>query len=433
MNLRALPPAMIVSCALAASAAALPSFPGAEGYGADTEGGRGGSVIVVTSLEDSGPGSFRAALESEGPRVVVFAVGGEIALTREVVAKGRLTVAGQTAPGSGVTITGARIQIAGDDVIIRGLRVRPGDGPGQDKNARDAISIGAEGRVVRRVVIDSCSLTWATDENAAIWGGGEDVTWSNNIIAEALNEAGHKAGKHSMGMLVGAGARRVSIHGNVFAANRWRNPQLMAPDETEIVNNFVAGYGPDGLSIAKGPARVDVLNNVYQAGPSTPDPAARPALALTSEDPGDRFHVSGNETPMGLDVTRGPGSARLVPERVAAGSGLVVRPTAEVRARALALAGARAPRLDPVDARILEEAASGQGRVLANLDALGPDRWRPEAAISTVVDIDRDGVPDEAERRIGGDPETRDSHLAAGPEGYTVIEVYVNGLLPVAD
>lgn len=422
--------AIVLACSLASSGAALPAFPGAEGFGSDTEGGRGGQVLRVISLDDSGPGTLRAALEAEGPRVVVFAVGGEIVLKKQIVAKGRLTLAGQTAPGDGVTVTGARIQVVGDDVIIRGLRVRPGDGPGQDKNARDAISIGVTGHVVKRVIVDHCSLTWATDENASIWGGAEDVTWSNNIIAEGLNEAGHEQRQHSMGMLIGSGARRISIHGNLLAANRWRNPQLAAPDRTEIVNNFVAGYGPDGLSIDKGPARVDVINNVYQAGPSTPDPKTRAALALVSDDPGDRFFLSGNETPMGPDAARGPGVGRIVPDRVASGSGLQVRPTEDVRERALAQAGARAPRLDPNDGRIVAEAASGQGRVLPNLAALGDSLWRPRLVLASEADVDRDGVPDAAERLIGSDPEVRDSHIPLMPGGYTPIEVYANGLLP---
>lgn len=421
--------ACLLALALARPAAALPSFPGAEGFGAVAKGGRGGPVLHVSSLADSGPGSLRAALEFDGPRIVVFDIGGEIVLRREIVARGRLTVAGQTAPGDGITISGARIQVAGDDVIIRGLRIRPGDGPGQDKDARDALSIGAEGRVVKRVIIDQCSLTWATDENAAIWGGAADVTWSRNLIAEGLDEAGHSQVRHSMGLLVGAGARRVSIHGNLFAANRWRNPQLAAPDRIEVVNNLVIGYGPEGLSVAAGPATVDIINNVYQAGPATPDPATRAAIELGSDDVRDRFYLSGNDTPMGRDVARGPGLARLAAERVAAGSGLRLLPTEAVRGRTLATAGARAPRLDPIDARIVAEAEAASGRAPAGLAAPGAPVWRGPMALAVEPDSDLDGVPDAAERRIGSDPGFPDSHLPLEPDGYAIIEIYANDLL----
>jgi hypothetical protein len=421
--------ACLLAFALAPPAAALPSFPGAQGFGAVAQGGRGGPVLHVSNLAEAGPGSLRAALEFDGPRIVVFDIGGEIVLSREIVAPGRLTLAGQTAPGDGITISGARIQIAGDDVIIRGLRIRPGDGPGQDKDSRDALSIGAEGRVVKRVIIDHCSLTWATDENAAIWGGVEDVTWSRNLIAEGLDEAGHSQVRHSMGLLVGAGATRVSIHGNLFAANRWRNPQLAAPDRIEVVNNLAVGYGPEGLSVTKGPATIDVINNVYQAGPATPDPTTRAAIELGSDDARDRFFLSGNETPMGLDVARGPGLARLASERVAAGSGLRILPTEAVRGLTLATAGARAPRLDPIDARILAEAEAASGQAPANLATPGAPAWRSPMALGVEADTDLDGVPDAAERRIGSDPAAFDSHLPLEPDGYAVIEIYANDLL----
>lgn len=412
----------------------LPSFPDAEGFGATTPGGRGGPVIAVTSLADAGPGTLRAALqETEGPRIVIFAVEGEIALTDEIVVGGQATVLGHVAPGAGVTITGARLRVAGDDVILRGLRIRPGDGPGQNRDDRDAISIGDRNHVVRRVVVDRNSLTWATDENLALWWTVEDVTLSNNLIAEALLRAGHSQVRHSTGLLVGGGARRVSIHGNLLASNFWRNPQIHSAQDIEFVNNLVVNPGPEAFASTTAPTTIDVINNVFVAGPATPSPRDRAAIGLRVDEPGVALHVSGNATPMGPDAIRGPGLARLSPQRVVAPSGLTVRPTGTTRARALALAGARAPTLDPVDARILAEAAAGRGRIIdspAEVGGLMADARTP--APVREADRDGDGVPDAAELRLGSDPDVADSHLAPEPGGYVWIERYAETLWPQA-
>ena len=249
------------------------AFPGAQGFGAETAGGRGGRIVKVVNLDPAGEGSLRWALEDlHGPRIVVFEVGGVIDLDRQVRVGGKVTIAGQTAPGEGITVRGGRLVVVGDDVIVRGLRLRPGDGPGQDPSARDAISVGIEDGPVRRVIVDHNSLTWATDENAATWYDVSDVTFSNNIIAEGLSDSRHAKGDHSMGMLIGDGARRVSAIGNLLAHNRHRNPTTKAATEIEILNNLVYNSGPNALEIPKGaggPMTAHAVGNVFIAGPDT--------------------------------------------------------------------------------------------------------------------------------------------------------------------
>ena len=188
------------STELATMLTTLPSFPGAEGFGATTAGGRGGAIVKVTNLNDSGAGSLRWALEDlDKPRIVLFDVGGLITLKDSIQVNGDVTVAGQTAPGSGVTIRGGRLQVVEDDAIIRGLKFRPGDGSGQDFGERDGISVGINKTLVERVVIDSNSMTWATDENTSVWSGARDVTYSNNIIAEGLYELDASRGRPQHG------------------------------------------------------------------------------------------------------------------------------------------------------------------------------------------------------------------------------------------
>jgi hypothetical protein len=142
-----------------AGAASLPAFPGAEGFGATTPGGRGGKVLFVTNLDDSGPGSLRAACEAEGPRIVIFRIGGLIRLKQDlVVRKPFLTIAGQSAPGDGVCLRDATFGVATHDVVVRFLRVRLGDESRKEGDAIDLL------HGCRNVILDHCSATWSVDE-----------------------------------------------------------------------------------------------------------------------------------------------------------------------------------------------------------------------------------------------------------------------------
>ena len=218
----------------------VPAFPGAQGWAAHTPGGRGGRIIRVTTLASEGPGSFLEAVNAKGPRIVVFEVGGVIDLDLKTVKirEPFLTIAGQTAPQPGITLIRGGIDIATHDVVVRHLRVRPGEA-GQPKRSGvdfDAIStVGAHD-----VIVDHCSLTWATDENLSASGprfGGDDVaqwrektshriTFSHNLIAEGLAHATHGKGEHSKGSLIHDNARDILIVGNLYAHNRERNPMF---------------------------------------------------------------------------------------------------------------------------------------------------------------------------------------------------------------
>ena len=226
----------------------IPAFPGAEGFGMYTTGGRGGSVLEVTNLNDAGPGSFRAAVEAEGSRTVVFRVSGTIRLeNRLLITNPNLTIAGQTAPGNGICIQGHELSVDADNIIIRFLRVRPCDVLGEPIG--DAIS----GRFIKDMIIDHCSMSWSMDE-ACTWYALANVTVPWCTIAESLDSSLHPKGAHGAGHATGG--FNLSLHHNLIVHNNFRNPRfggygnlvdLIVNFRNNVVYNFVtSGYGGQG-------------------------------------------------------------------------------------------------------------------------------------------------------------------------------------------
>ncbi|MGF1476081.1 MAG: polysaccharide lyase family 1 protein [Geminicoccaceae bacterium] len=411
------------------------AFPGALGFGADASGGRGGKVVRVTNLRDAGEGSLRWALEDlTGPRIVIFDVAGLITLRDQIRVNGDVTVAGQTAPGA-LTIRGARLQIVGSNVIIRGLRLRPGDDPnGQDPESRDALSIGAADRVVEDVIIDRNSLSWATDENAATWFPVRNVSLSNNIIAEGLNRSIHPEGEHSMGALIGDDAERISVIANIFAHNKYRNPQAKNARAVEIFNNLIYNYGPGGVELladGETPSTARVAGNLFIPGAASLD---REPIRLHGEDRAGRYVVEQNlaltldsETVTSADRIGGDGRSRVISEYAFSGSGYRALATDQVESHVLAYAGARVPDVDPIDRRILASVRDRTGDLIDTPAEVGgyllpePCPRRP--------DSDGDGMPDQFELDQGFDPSIDDAGLDDDADGYTNIEEYLNALI----
>ena len=417
----------------------VPAFPGAQGFGTDTPGGRGGAVCKVTNLRDSGRGSLRSCVERTGPRHVVFRTGGTILLEDRLdIENPYITVAGQTAPGGGITLrmkpgTGTdegALKIDTHDVVIRYLRFRPGDGGGAD-DSHDGISAHREGGGAYNIVLDHNSISWAVDENVNIYYDAKNYTLSNNIISEALSRAGHPEGEHSKGMLLGGGSSNASIHGNLFVSNVDRNPQISGVSVADVRNNVVYNYGRGSgggvtlVSSSKGEPRVNWVGNFYKPGPASP---RRRAEFDTYEGDTGRTHRwfgarNARWTPQGVRPARvardafGRVSSPLRAPRVT-----TTRPLRAYR-QALADAGASHVR-DAVDRRLVRQVRRGTGSVR---NAAGP--WPALARGTAPRDRDGDGMPNRFERAHGTNPNVRDAHKDVDRNGYDAIEDWYNGLV----
>lgn len=404
--------------------AQIPAFPGAEGFGSDATGGRGGTVIKVTNLNNSGAGSLRDAVNASGPRIVVFETGGIINLTSDLnITSPYLTIAGQTAPGDGICVSGRQVSIQADHVIIRGMRFRLGDGT----SGSDALQVNGHSSTVENVIIDHCSISWATDENTSTYQNVEDITFSWNIISEGIN-----ADYHGMGMLIGQlGAKRISIHHNLFAHNRERQPVIQGDTETEIVNNVVYNWQNKGTDVMA-EALTDIIGNCYKPGLDWNGSrkgvyfrsTTAQAFVESNIGPG-RPTNTGNE----WDVCEGSESNRSLVSVVSSNSITTNSPT-DAYALVLDDAGATIPQRDPVDLRIVQDVIDSTGHVIDSQDDVGGfpiyDPGTPP------LDTDNDGMPDEWEISHGLDPnDPSDANEDRDGDGYTNIEEYINSFFPI--
>lgn len=392
--------ALLALAAGAAAAAPTPAFPGALGDAAATPGGRGGAILRVTTLAADGPGSLAAALATPGPRIVVFEVGGVIDLGRRElrITEPFITIAGQTAPSPGITLVKGGLTIATHDVVVRHLRVRPGSA-GLERGAGvdfDAITtLGA-----RDVIVDQCSLTWATDENLSASGprfGGADpqawrdatshrITFSRNLIAEGLGHSTHAKGEHSKGSLIHDHADGILIVRNLYAHNRERSPLFKGGARGHVVNNLIYDPGAKAMHynlIAeewKGHApqvgRMVVIGNVLRGGPSTPATTALLAvggsgdLELWLED---NLAVDRAGAPL-KELTRyttAPITITRLARRPAWPAGVRPIPAVDVQDAVIAEVGARPWDRDAHDVRILANVIEDRGGLIDHEDQVG--------------------------------------------------------------
>ena len=405
------------------SAQAQLAFPGAEGFGKFTKGGRGGKVIYVTNLNDSGSGSFREAVDASGPRIVVFNVGGTIDLKSQITINNpNITIAGQTAPGDGVLLKGGSVKIKTSEVIIRNIRFRIGS-----SMRDDAITIASNGSELNNIILDHCSVSWSSDENIGINGrngGLKNVTVQNCIIGEGLKN-------HSMGLLVnkimnGVGPDRVSVHKNLFVSNQERNPMIGNEISSTVINNLVHNWKTKGSEYHRG-SYGDVLYNRFKVGDDTQ--ASHRAIEIS--DVGvvgvSSIYLKGNVVPSGIDVVNGDDSnLKSSPHFSNSDYGFVpMTDIAQVESHVLSNAGAF-PR-DAVDNRLINEYKSGTGRTIFNESEAGG--YPTIKGGNAPKDSDNDGMPDEWEVANGLNPNAADDKGDKNGDGYTNIENYINCLV----
>lgn len=392
----------------ASSAHALPVIPGAAGFGMDTVAGRKGTVIKVTNLKASGPGSLKAcASDFNGPRVCVFEVSGIIRITEDLMIRwNNITIAGQTAPSPGIMIRGAALRIQASDVLVQHIRVRAGDDAvGPDPANRDSLKIeGTATKPVRNIIIDHCSFSWAVDEVASVWGVHDNVTFSNNIFSEPLNQSIHPTDdgksieKHGFGVLFGSSPTggRVTLTNNLMAHIVERNP-LSRDREMVMVNNLIynrVNFDVD-LQNEKGlVSKNSVVGNVFVNGPNF-TLHTKPIYLRTKGEftllAGSKVYVKDNSAPQ----NGGTGSSSLVQFTggdVVSGllqtvtmptwnSGLTVRTTANnaVYNSVLKSAGARPYDRDSVDKRIITHVKERGGRIINCVASNGSERCKLSA------------------------------------------------------
>ncbi|MGD8698399.1 MAG: Ig-like domain-containing protein [Gemmatimonadales bacterium] len=373
---------------------ALAVFPGAEGFGVETPAGRHGAILKVTNLDDSGPGSLRAALGSAGPRTIVFEVAGTIALSADLdIREPFVTLAGQTAPSPGITLRGAGLRVFTNDVLIQHIRIRVGDAEsGPDPKIRDALQV--LGPHAYNVVVDHISASWAIDEVVSTWYPLHDVTIRNSIIAEGLHQSLHPEGPHSTGLLIGDESERVAVIGNLFAHNYARNPQFKGGTSGIVANNLIYDPGYQSVRISDaydtGPSLVSVVGNVLVTGPSTINDYLVSIGSSTKEGTG--VYLADNIAPTVLRISSDLQIDPLVGTPPIWTDPLTLRATDDVRAWVLAHAGARPADRDAVDLRIVSEVVQGGGRIINSQTEVGG--WPAQPARSRLLQIPTDPFGD---------------------------------------
>lgn len=487
---------MKLSIAISLIAASLhaqtPAFPSCEGAGKFTNGGRGGSVCVVTNLNKSGPGSLADAV-SQPDRIVTFAVSGIIDLTegktdkpksgKLVIDQPNITILGQTAPGEGICLKGGALVVSASNVIVRYIRSRRGFV--RDTDSGDAIefkpvSVAVQGKPggesqeqfekrkqkkaergkemksfapMERIVLDHCSASWATDENMTITHA-DKTTVSYCIAAEGLDYTNEKQTppNHSEGSLWGSSAAdgRATMHHTLYAHNRLRNPRTTGGDDTPAVltcyNNAVYDWSEYATHTGSERVRLQWLNNFYKPGPSTPKDIAGIVFGFHG-DPEARLFPSGNVIEGNAAATKNNALAvawQHKAERIGQAERklmIVNKPFTELPANLqnaeeavesiLGDAGATLPARDAVDLRVLNSFRDGTGKIIEKETDLPEDqRWPDYRSLPAPQDSDYDGIPDYWEKHFGLNPNDASDSAKISAGGYANVEHYANNTDP---
>lgn len=395
-----------------------PAFPQAEGFGKFSQGGRGGKVLFVTTLLDNPddktkiPGSLRTAIETKGPRTIIFRVSGNISLRRPLkISEPFITIAGQSAPRAGICLQNYALLILTHDVIIRHLRIRPGDIIGRSKK-EDGIDWETDALCItnkaKNVIVDHCSMSWANDEVCSISGAGTDkitVQWS--FITESLNQSTHSKGAHGYGSLIRSNGN-ISFHHNLYAFHRSRSPRPGTYGDGSILldfrNNFMYMGGKGYTS--KDPSRINFIGNFH---PDTPFKATESCTFYTSNNEGTFSGGVNNKEEF-----------KVFPIKTSSAS--------EAKDAIIASAGASLPIRDSVDHRIINLIKAKKGKLINSQKEVGA--WPILKSAPPYIDSDKDGMPDSWENQHKLNSAKADNNLDSDKDGYTNLEEFLNSTDP---
>lgn len=438
------------------------AFPGAEGFGKFTTGGRGGKIFIVSNLHDTGTGSFRNAADAKEKRIIVFAVSGTIHLESKLTIKGDVTIAGQSAPGDGICLADHSVSLGGDNIVIRYLRFRMGDkyqkGGMVDGNGGD----DAFGGVRRKnIIIDHCSMSWSTDEVFSIYAG-DSTTVQWNIISEPLNysyhfETGDKDYEHH-GFGGIWGGRHLTAHHNLFAHCINRNPRFdgirnALEENVDYRNNVIYNWGGNSIYAGEG-GNYNLVNNYFKYGPSTNKNARYRIVSPGKWDkppiPYGKFYVDGNYVDGADDVTKNnwlgiemgnkgteADKKESIVDKPIPSTAIPYQTAKEAYETVLKFVGASYKR-DTLDERIINDVKNRTGRFIdvqggfahGTTYELTVNAWPALNALPAPVDTDKDGMPDDWEKKNGLNiNDTGDASGYTLDKQYTNIELYLNSLI----
>lgn len=436
------------------------AFPGAEGFGRNATGGRGGKVLFVTNLNDSGPGSLRAAVQTSGKRYILFKVSGTIDLNSRLnITNGDLTIAGQTAPGDGITIKNYPVDINADNIIIRYMRFRMGDEAQQEADA-----LG--GRFHKNIMIDHCSMSWSTDECVSFYAN-ENTTVQWSIISESLRNSVHDKGAHGYGGIWGG--KNASFHHNLLAHHDSRNPRLgeeagsafALTDLVDLRNNVIYNWGNNSTYGGEG-MNVNIINCYYKPGPVTTKKERIISIDKNKVEGTDvydiwgKFFIDGNvlegSTRATTDnwtygvynqfhgsygtVSEGDKTLMRLSEPHPVNNNVTTHTAEDAYDRVLMYGGASFVR-DAVDLRIVDNVKSGdfsfegsngstKGIIDTQADVGG---WPELESLTPPTDTSNDGIPDDWQTKMNLDP-SKDQAIGRDlSTAYDNIEVYINSIV----
>ena len=413
---------LIGASTVKAAPAQLPAFRGAQGFGALATGGRGGEVYHVTNLNDDGPGSLRDAVSKE-KRIVVFEVSGVIEIKTPLVVSSHVTIAGQSAPGEGVTVYGDATSFSNrENIVVRYLRFRQGIESGRGKKA---INISAG----KNMIFDHVTAGWGRWDTLGVTQNSARITFQHCLFAEAIDP-------QRFGGLIDS-STEITLLGNLWMNNQSRNPKIKG--NLQYANNVVYNWGGSGVPGGHSAAvwHEDVVNNLFIKGPSSSDKFLDMFAAT------DHVYQSGNVADLTPD---GVLNGRPVVEADFRGETpptfqtapfntppipVSILSVAEAYQKIVAGAGASLAR-DAVDRRLIEQLISlgTKGAIVHNEAEVGGQPATPVTTRPANFDSDRDGMADDWEKRAGLNPnQPSDSHADRDGDGYTNLEEYLGWLV----